>query len=424
MRDLRQQVLVFGFLAIAFAGIAGCGGKTTTIVLIAPPATPSSAPTLTPTTSPTASRTPTSTPPIPTPTPTVGLTPTLTPTPAPTPTSTSSSTGDPTQTPTPTPAPTPTVIPGSGTIYVANHPQGLVPGSVTEYAPGSNGDVAPIATISGPHTGLNAPQGIALDARGNIYVGAHFENGTGGIDGRVTIYPAGSNGDVAPIATISGPNTGLDSRFIFGIALDPVGNIYALTNERPFYDNPSVNVYAPGSNGNVAPIATISGSNTALDSGYGLTVDSNGNTYVLYQVGATAEVWVYAPGSHGNEEPSATISGSSVGLIEPHGIAVDSNGKIYVSDSGSLSIKVYAPGSNGNVAPIATIKGSNTGISGLYTVALDSNANIYVVAPSVGAMPGELLEYAAGSNGNVAPIATISGPHTGLDLPQGIAIGR
>ncbi|MGB8411659.1 MAG: hypothetical protein WCE23_02425 [Candidatus Binatus sp.] len=35
--------------------------------------------------------------------------------------------------------------------------------SVTVYPAGSNGNVAPSATISGPLTGLSAPQGIVVD---------------------------------------------------------------------------------------------------------------------------------------------------------------------------------------------------------------------------------------------------------------------
>jgi hypothetical protein len=34
--------------------------------------------------------------------------------------------------------------------------------NVTVYSAGSNGNVAPIATIAGPNTGLNCPKGLAL----------------------------------------------------------------------------------------------------------------------------------------------------------------------------------------------------------------------------------------------------------------------
>jgi hypothetical protein len=49
----------------------------------------------------------------------------------------------------------------------------------------------------------------------------------------------------------------------------------------------------------------------------------------------------------------------------------------------------------------------------LFLVIFDSHGNIYV-ANSEGS---SITEYAAGSNGDVAPIATIVGPNTGLSIP-------
>ena len=42
--------------------------------------------------------------------------------------------------------------------------------SITVFAPGSSGNVAPIAIITGPKTQLKLPQGIAVDTDGKIYV--------------------------------------------------------------------------------------------------------------------------------------------------------------------------------------------------------------------------------------------------------------
>ncbi len=73
------------------------------------------------------------------------------------------------------------------TIFVANDYD------VTAYrAAGSDGDVAPAATIAGADTGLAGPDGLAVDSSGNIYV----SNGYGG--------PAGS-GTVSVYAAAVGP---------------------------------------------------------------------------------------------------------------------------------------------------------------------------------------------------------------------------
>jgi hypothetical protein len=78
-----------------------------------------------------------------------------------------------------------------------------------------------------PLTQLNLPSGIAVDSIGNIYV-ANDGSLSGGVD-TVTIYPPGSNGNVAPAmlingtvtssAVISGILTGLNQPA--GLALSP-----------------------------------------------------------------------------------------------------------------------------------------------------------------------------------------------------------
>ena len=139
--------------------------------------------------------------------------------------------------------------------------------AVTAYSAASNGDVSPLAPAP---TGLSAPQFVAIDASGNIYA-------TNACTNAITIYTAGSKNDAAPIAVIGGSNTGLSDPA--GIALDSSGNIYVADA-----GTASVTVYAPlGSRTgplNVAPTATISGSNTGLSYPQGIAVDSSGKIYV------------------------------------------------------------------------------------------------------------------------------------------------
>ena len=77
------------------------------------------------------------------------------------------------------------------------------------------------------------------------------------------IFPAGSEGNVTPSATISGPDTLLDSPL--AIAVDITGKMYVANqgNGDPT-DLGSVTVYSPGSNGDAKPIAVIAGSDTQL----------------------------------------------------------------------------------------------------------------------------------------------------------------
>jgi 6-phosphogluconolactonase (cycloisomerase 2 family) len=83
-------------------------------------------------------------------------------------------------------------------VFVAN----FNGNSVTEYARGASGDVAPIADISGSATRINVPGAVAVDASGHVFV-ANFNGNS------VTEYARGASGDVAPVADISGSATGL-----------------------------------------------------------------------------------------------------------------------------------------------------------------------------------------------------------------------
>jgi hypothetical protein len=72
---------------------------------------------------------------------------------------------------------------------------------------------------------------------------------------------------------------------------------------------------------------------------------------------------VFAPGASGNVAPVATLTGSKTGLANPFGVVVDAAGRVAVMNGGGANtVTEYAPGASGNVAPIATIAGSNTGL--------------------------------------------------------------
>ena len=108
----------------------------------------------------------------------------------------------------------------AGTIYAANE----FGNSITVYPPLGNStgtlDEAPLATISGQTTELVAPTSIALDQNARIYV-------TNGFGPSITVYPPLGNmtGTLseAPITIISGSNTGLN--LPEGVAVDRAGNI-------------------------------------------------------------------------------------------------------------------------------------------------------------------------------------------------------
>ena len=78
-------------------------------------------------------------------------------------------------------------------------------------------DAVQIGIIGGSHSGLNSPEGVAVDRKGAIYVANSGGN-------NITVYAADVNGDRAPSRIIGGASTGLGGPR--AIALDSVGEIY------------------------------------------------------------------------------------------------------------------------------------------------------------------------------------------------------
>lgn len=354
--------------------------------------------------------------------------------------------------------------------------------SVLEYGPRAAGNAPPIATISGPSTGFGfavgqgSPLAVALDQAGNVNVLMVVWQ-TSVNASQISVFAAGVNGNVAPTRVIAGSLTGLYSSR--ALAVDAQGTTYvaniasAPSCPASFPPGNSVTVYPAGSSGNVAPSAVITRGDTGLDTcggnqafwvmnfkepvGTNLAVDESGSLYVAQN----GQIEVFAKGTV-DAPPTTVIAGSNTGMLagqssgggsvqgDQQGIAVDSQGNIYVLNetsegSGptrSLSAEVleFAAGSSGNVAPTATISGPDTGLpqaasGGAYgfnsagsAIAVDKSGDIYVAIASSTLQgnsqvyTGSILEFAPGSNGDAAPSAVISGSATGLNAPSGIAI--
>lgn len=309
----------------------------------------------------------------------------------------------------------------SAAIFVAN-----IHGYVTVYPLGSNGDAAPISTIEGAATQLGSPEEITLDSKGNIYVTSEVWNAGAYAGDSVVVFSAGSKGNASPIATIGGPHTRM--RGVHSIAVDSMGSIYVGAIEPA---PAGVRIFAAGSNGDVKPRADIGGSKTELQGASGIAVDPKGTLIVANLSGLPtgSGVLVFPAGADGDLRPSATISGAKAGIDWPAGIALDPLGNIYLADAGRhgspASIRVYSAGSNGDVLPTVTISGSNTGLNGrtVRGIALDSANNMYVTSDGHDSTESSITVFKAGSNGNVKPMAVISGDNTGLSAAVGIAIG-
>jgi hypothetical protein len=149
---------------------------------------------------------------------------------------------------------------------------------IAEFSAGSTGTTAPIVTITASSLGY----GLALDANGTVYSSAGSS---------IVEYAAGANGSTPPAVTIAGAATGLNNPD--GVAVDAFGDVFAAN-----FNNDTVTEYAPNTTGNAAPSATITlgviagqsyrPAAVAVDAQGTLFVgDNNHGAFLEYTAGAT-----------------------------------------------------------------------------------------------------------------------------------------
>ncbi len=282
-------------------------------------------------------------------------------------------------------------------LYVTNFNSGTQAGSVTIYQQFATGNVLPLGTV--PFGAGAQPHGIAMlpgDASYAVAITAPTQFFTSAVE---VLSVSGNSVQF----NIAGSNTGLSAPN--GVAADKNGNVY-VTNT----GNGSVTVYTlpsptptpsptttpsptptpsvspsptptptPSSN-NLTPTTTIRSASFVTP--YGEAIDSNGNLYVTdvgNSSGQAPKVLVFnAPFAAGLQTltPSATITSSA--LVFPTDVKVDSAGNIYVVDAGTgpnssntgntSKLLIFPPHPSGTVneAPsvaIALPQGSATGLA-------------------------------------------------------------
>jgi len=300
--------------------------------------------------------------------------------------------------------------PAAPSVYVSGVSLAGLASSIAEFPTTANGAVSPTSTIKAPADFFFS--GLAVDGAGNVYVGYAPDNsGNGGIE--VLVYAPGANGTATPTRTISGAATGLEvlgSNSINAIAVDGAGNIYVSAQTTLSQADLGISIFSSTANGNVAPTRVIAGSATNIQIPGQIAVDSAGNVYVANSplVGTDASILIFNSSANGNVSPTSVLEGSETTMNSIQGLAVDDAGDIYVAANGTNlgggtpSILEFSAGSTGNVAPIRTISGPATTIVGLGNIAVDGAGSVYLLSS-----PG-VLKFALNVMGNAAPTATIS----------------
>ncbi len=278
--------------------------------------------------------------------------------------------------------PTGVALDGSGNFFIADSQNGIVRKVSTD---GIIGTVAGIST-SAPSGGddgpalnarLSAPNAVAVDCDGNVFVADYKNNRVRKISTGGVISTVAGNGTAQSFSGDGGPAT---SAAIWGpaaVAVDGSGNLFISdsVNQRIRKVSTSGTITTVAGNGN----SGFSGdggpaTKAALENPDGLAVDSSGDLYIadtfngrVRKVSANGIITTVAGGGRsccgGGLATSAFLGAAEA-------IAVDGSGNLFIADS--LEHTVYKV----DAAGIMTTVGGP--ISGPNAIAVDSSGNVFV----------------------------------------------
>jgi uncharacterized protein (TIGR03437 family) len=220
---------------------------------------------------------------------------------------------------------------------------------------------------------LGAPEGLAVDRAGNIYVSDSQDHRIRKIDSSGVITTVAGDGHPGSRGD-GGPATAAQLDAPYGLVLDGAGNLYVAD-----LGNARVRVIA--ADGVIRAVAAGARFNQPRN----VAVDRFGNLYIsdfgdhrVYRVTRAGAVERVAglgwPGSIGDGE---VVVAEYAPLRAPADLAVDRNGTLYIADSGNGRVRKIERGLMSTVTVADIELALPTGL------ALDSNDNLYVADKAI-----------------------------------------
>jgi DNA-binding beta-propeller fold protein YncE len=256
---------------------------------------------------------------------------------------------------------------------------------------------------------------------------------------RIAVFARLANGDAAPTRLITGQNT-LLGRTIHGLAYDPARDEIVAPNALA----DAVLVFRAGAAGSEHPLRVIQGPHTHLVTPHAVSLDLQ-NREILVASLTGRRINVFRGDADGDATPVRVIEGPKTELGHVVGLAIDPERNL-LAVANTHEILIFNRNDNGDVAPRARIAGPKTGITdepwqmefyrGRIFLAASNHfhQNLYegvLLRPDAKEVPddpwlnpilGFMGVWNITDNGDVAPLAMIRGPFSGLLHPVGLAL--
>jgi len=334
-------------------------------------------------------------------------------------------------------------VDAAGNLYIADYDNHRIrkvtpAGTITTVAgtgqQGYSGDGGPATSAS-----LYGPQGVALDAAGNLYIAEYNNHRIRKVTVAGTITTVAGNGQKG-YSGDGGPATAASLYYPRAVAVDAAGNLY-IADDR----NNRIRKVTPA--GTITTVAGNGQSGYSGDGGpataaslhlTGVAVDAAGNLYIadgsrVRKVTPAGTITTLAGNGQFKYGGDGGLA-AAASLNEPGGVALDAAGNLYTADSFNSRIRKVTPGGT-----IATVAGNGqSGYSGdggpataaslTYPsgVAVDAAGNLYIgdmwngrirkVTPA-GTITTVAGSWRAGYSGDGGPATAAS-----LNGPQGVAV--
>jgi sugar lactone lactonase YvrE len=277
---------------------------------------------------------------------------------------------------------------------------------------------------------LDTPAGVAVDARGDIYIADSHNHRIREISGGIirTIAGTGIPGSSGDGAAAAAAQLALPS----GVAVDADGNVYiADTNNHRIRKITAGTISTIAGNGE----QLFSGdggaaTSAALDSPTGVAVDLGGNVYIadrhnqrIRLVDSRGTISTLAGGASGLfggfGGDGATAVGSA--LARPSGVSVDTAGNVWIADTGNQRIRQF------NGGAIATVAGTGSqgfaGDGGPATAAMLNVPRAAIAGTSGALIIADTLNQRVRSS-TLPTLALTSSAASIASAPQGIILAN